>query len=61
MNLTEDLLSNLVKTVTGSYKITFHPNGKDKPETAYEIDFSPPFKRLPMMETLAEKVGEKMP
>ena len=57
MNLTEDLLSGLVKQVTGSHKIIFHPHGKDKPESAYEVDFTPPFKRLPMMETLSQKLG----
>ncbi|EGR28499.1 lysyl-tRNA synthetase, putative [Ichthyophthirius multifiliis] len=57
MNLTEDLLSNLVKSITGSYKIVFHPQGKDKPDVSYEIDFTPPFKRLPMMETLSQKLG----
>lgn len=26
-----------------------------------EIDFTPPFKRLPILETLEERLGEKLP
>lgn len=62
MKLTEDLLSSLVLKLTGSYKIKFHPEGKENPEKSYEIDFTPPFRRVPMMETLSEKLGGvKMP
>lgn len=62
MKLTEDLLSSLVLKLTGSYKIKFHPEGKENPDKSYEIDFTPPFRRVPMMETLSEKLGGvKMP
>jgi lysyl-tRNA synthetase class 2 len=30
MNITEDLLSKMVLELTGSYKLTYHPDYKDK-------------------------------
>lgn len=57
--MTEDLLSGMVKTICGSYKITYHPQGPDGPPI--EIDFTPPFKRYSMMSTLEEKLGVKLP
>jgi lysyl-tRNA synthetase class 2 len=57
--LTEDLMSGLVKEITGSYKLSYHLNGADQPPV--EIDFTPPFKRIPMMSTLEAKLGVKMP
>ena len=59
LKLTEDLMSGLVKEITGSYKIQYHLNGADQP--AVEIDFTPPFRRIPMMPTLEAKLGVKMP
>ena len=60
MSLTETMLSELVKSVTGSFKIQFHPNGRDSDEVV-EIDFTPPFKRVSMMSTLEEKMNVKFP
>ncbi|CAM6101399.1 unnamed protein product [Calypogeia fissa] len=54
MNLTEELLSGLVKELTGGYKIKYHTNGAD--HEPVEIDFTPPFRRIDMLEGL-EKVG----
>lgn len=68
MNLTEEMLSNilpiifinylnvssLVKQVTGGYKITaVKPNGDP-----IEIDFTPPFKRISIVEELRKHLGE---
>lgn len=61
MKLIEDLLSSLVMKITGSYKIKFHPEGKENPDKIYEIDFTPPFKRISMMEALSEKIQAPMP
>ena len=47
---TEELLSGLVKKITGSYIIKYHPEGKDGKEI--EIDFTPPFKRISMIDYL---------
>lgn len=60
MKLTEDLLSNMVFTLKGSYKFKIHPNGPGTSEEV-EIDFTPPFKRLPMMQTLGERLGVELP
>lgn len=39
MTLTEDLVSSLVKEVTGSYVVSYHADGPDAEPTS--IDFSP--------------------
>jgi lysyl-tRNA synthetase class 2 len=57
MNLTETLLSGMVKEITGSYKITWH----DSKGTAHEIDFTPPFKRFNMVEEVEKQGGFKIP
>ncbi|KDN48529.1 lysyl-tRNA synthetase [Tilletiaria anomala UBC 951] len=60
--ITESMISGLVKHVTGSYKVVYHPEGKDKPDAkAYEIDFSPPWKRFDMIETLEAALGVTFP
>jgi lysyl-tRNA synthetase class 2 len=64
MNLTEDMLSKMVMELHGSYKIKYHPNGvetKEDRDNFFEIDFSPPFKRIPMMKGLEEALKVKMP
>ena len=43
MGLTEELVSGLVKEVTGSYVIQYHADGPDAEPTT--IDFSPPWVR----------------
>ena len=47
MDLTEDMVSGMVKSIKGSYKIEYHPEGADKP--AVEIDFTPPWRRISMV------------
>ncbi|GFZ04813.1 lysyl-tRNA synthetase 1 [Actinidia rufa] len=42
MELTENMLSGMVKELTGGYKIKYHANGLDN--DPIEIDFTPPFK-----------------
>ncbi|CAK7337552.1 unnamed protein product [Dovyalis caffra] len=54
MELTEKMLSGMVKELTGGYKIKYHANGLDK--EPIEIDFTPPFRRIDMIEEL-EKVA----
>ena len=60
LDLTEDLLSNMVKDLTGSYKIKIHPDPL-KPEKELEIDFSPPWRRISMLEELEKELGEELP
>jgi len=58
MDMTEEMLSGMVKEITGGYKIKYQP----KPNAEeVEIDFTPPFKRISMIEGLEEKIGEKLP
>ena len=59
MSITEDLVSGMVKSIHGTYKIKYHPDGPDGEEV--EIDFTPPFKRLKMIPTLEETLGVKFP
>ena len=58
MVICEEMVSGLVKKVTGDYKIKYQP--KPGMETV-EIDFTPPFKRISMMEGLEEEMGIKLP
>ncbi len=48
MKFTEKMLSGLVKNIFGSYKIKYQ--GKD-------LDFTPPFKRVPWVEELNKQAG----
>lgn len=58
MVMCEELVSGLVKNVTGGYKIKYAPKpGMDE----VEIDFTPPFKRISMMEGLEEAMNCKLP
>ncbi|KAJ7562550.1 hypothetical protein O6H91_03G073900 [Diphasiastrum complanatum] len=59
MELTENLLSGMVKEITGRYKIKYHANGADK--EPIEIDFSPPFRRIDMISGLEELGGLEIP
>ncbi|KAG8097548.1 hypothetical protein GUJ93_ZPchr0013g37812 [Zizania palustris] len=55
MELTEAMLSGMVKELTGGYKIKYHANGVENPPI--EIDFTPPFRRIDMigeLETMAK-------
>jgi len=53
MDMTETLLSGLVKTIFGSYKIKVHPEeGKE-----IEVDFTPPFRRMRMIPELEKELG----
>jgi len=59
MKLTEELVSGMVKEITGGFKITYHPEGMDKPPI--EIDFTPPFRRISMLEGLQQYGDIKIP
>ncbi|XP_046587009.1 lysine--tRNA ligase isoform X1 [Neodiprion lecontei] len=59
MTITEDMLSGMVKSIHGTYKVVFHPDGPDT--EGVEIDFTPPFKRIPMLKTLETMLNVKLP
>ncbi|KAK9931700.1 hypothetical protein M0R45_018967 [Rubus argutus] len=50
MTMTEEMLSGMVKEITGGYKVQYHSNGLDM--DPIEIDFTPPFRRIDMVEEL---------
>ena len=58
MDMTEEMLSGMVKDITGGYKIKYSPK-PGAPEL--EIDFTPPFKRISMMEGLNEAMNTTLP
>ena len=57
MDLTEDLVSNLVKHVTGGYQTQFHTQHGE----VYEVNWAKPWKRIEMIPALEEACGEKFP
>ncbi|KAL8781026.1 MAG: hypothetical protein Q9213_006203 [Squamulea squamosa] len=57
MDITEDLVSGLVKHVTGSYQTTFHTQTGEE----YRVNWEKPWKRIDMMEGLEKACGEKFP
>ncbi|RVW70490.1 Lysine--tRNA ligase [Vitis vinifera] len=59
MELTEKMLSGMVKELTGGYKIKYHANGLDK--DPIEIDFTPPFRRIDMIEDLEKMADLSIP
>ena len=59
MAMTEELVSGMVKSITGGYQITYHPDGPDG--RSVDIDFTPPFRRIPMVGGLEEALGVELP
>ncbi|KAJ9175431.1 hypothetical protein P3X46_013987 [Hevea brasiliensis] len=59
MELTERLLIGMVKELTGGYKIKYHANGSDK--DPIEIDFTPPFRRIDMIDELEQIANLNIP
>uniref|UniRef100_UPI00398F8061 lysine--tRNA ligase isoform X1 n=1 Tax=Pristiophorus japonicus TaxID=55135 RepID=UPI00398F8061 len=59
MQITEKLLSGMVKHITGSYKVTYHPDGPEG--QSCEIDFTPPFNRISLVTDLEKIMGVKFP
>lgn len=57
MNRTEELVSGMVKHVTGSHQTIFHT--KDGEE--YKVDWSAPWKRIDMISELERITGSKFP
>ncbi|KAJ3115017.1 lysyl-tRNA synthetase [Phlyctochytrium bullatum] len=59
MDMTEVLLSGMVKHITGGYKVVYHPQGPDG--EAMTIDFTPPFRRVRMIPELERILKVKFP
>ncbi|KNC49290.1 lysyl-tRNA synthetase [Thecamonas trahens ATCC 50062] len=58
IEMTEEMISGMVLAVTGSYVVEYKPMHAEEP---YTIDFTPPFKRIPMVAGLEEVLGESIP
>jgi len=57
MAFTEELLSKMVLSIKGSYKFNYHPgDDPSDPNKVMEIDFTPPFNRIPMMKGLEQEM-----
>ena len=61
MKMTEDMLSQMVFQIHGTHIIKYHPNGPEDKDNVIEIDFTPPFRRIPMMKGLEEALGMELP
>lgn len=62
MTMTEELLSGLVKNIHGTYKFKYHPNGTEEENSPeFELDFTPPFRRIEMIPALEEALSVKFP
>ncbi|KAF7994113.1 hypothetical protein HCN44_011382 [Aphidius gifuensis] len=59
MSITENMLSEMVKKITGSCKFQYNPDGPES--ESIEIDFTPPFKKIPLIKTLEDKLNVKLP
>lgn len=59
MDMTEELVSGMVRDLKGSYKIQYHANGPD--QAPVEIDFTPPWRRISMVKGLEEALGTALP
>jgi len=60
MKLTEELLSGMVKELTGGHVIKYHPDPTN-PEVEFEIDFSTPWKRIDLIKGLEEALNVEFP
>ncbi|KAF8533870.1 hypothetical protein BDD12DRAFT_758694 [Trichophaea hybrida] len=57
INVTEDLVSEMVKKITGGYQTKFHTQNGE----IYEVNWAKPWKRIDMMTALEEATGERFP
>ncbi|KAJ2777868.1 lysyl-tRNA synthetase [Coemansia linderi] len=59
LEITEKMVSGMVKYMFGGYKVEYHKNGPD--EAPLVIDFTPPFRRVEMIGGLEQELGVKFP
>jgi lysyl-tRNA synthetase, class II len=58
LEMTEQMISGMVKEITGSYVIAYAADEGGEPVM---VDFSPPWKRISMIDGLEAATGEKFP
>jgi len=63
MEMTEQMMSQMVYAIKGSFKFPYHPKGTEgeNKNEVIELDFTPPFKRIPLMKGLEDALGFKLP
>ncbi|KAI5455474.1 lysyl-tRNA synthetase [Naganishia albida] len=61
MEITESMISGMVKYLTGGYKVKYHPEGKGEGKKEYELDFTTPWKRFDMIGELEKQLNVKFP
>ena len=59
MDMTEEMVAGMVKAITGGYVISYHADGPGSDPVT--IDFSPPWRRIPMVAGLEEALGVTLP
>ncbi|KAL6946369.1 lysyl-tRNA synthetase [Hanseniaspora osmophila] len=60
MDMTELMISEMVKEICGSYEIQYHPNPHN-PEEVMNLNFARPWKRINMIEELEKILKVKFP
>ncbi|QLQ80433.1 hypothetical protein HG537_0D04330 [Torulaspora globosa] len=60
MDMTEVMFSEMVKEITGSYVIKYHPDPSN-PEKELELNFARPWKRINMIEELEKRFNVTFP
>ncbi|KAL0216634.1 hypothetical protein P9112_008818 [Eukaryota sp. TZLM1-RC] len=60
MKMAEDMISGLVHHIHGTYKIKYHPDG-DFTKEPLELDFTPPFRRVSLIDGIEEGLGRSLP
>eukprot|EP01054_Gregarina_sp_Poly1_P008995 Gregarina_sp_Poly_1__8994@NODE_547_length_7572_cov_311_443438_g434_i0_p1_GENE_NODE_547_length_7572_cov_311_443438_g434_i0NODE_547_length_7572_cov_311_443438_g434_i0_p1_ORF_typecomplete_len596_score110_85tRNAsynt_2/PF00152_20/2_1e97tRNA_anticodon/PF01336_25/3e09tRNAsynt_2d/PF01409_20/4e05tRNAsynt_2d/PF01409_20/2_2Peptidase_S46/PF10459_9/3_1e02Peptidase_S46/PF10459_9/1_4RapA_C/PF12137_8/8_2_NODE_547_length_7572_cov_311_443438_g434_i010882875 len=58
-DMTEELVSQMVKEIIGSYKIVYQPDGPEG--KSLEVDFTPPWPRIGFVEGIEAGAKEKLP
>ena len=62
IEITESMVSGMVKYITGGYKVLYHPDQTDTEKgEPIEADFTPPFKRIQMLPELEKILNTKFP
>lgn len=51
----------MVYQIHGTYKIPYHPNGPEEKDNVIELDFTTPWKRIPLMKGLEDALGIELP
>ncbi|KAI8938601.1 Protein kinase, variant 2 [Plenodomus lindquistii] len=57
LEMTEELVSGLVKDITGGYETVYHTQGGE----TYNVNWARPWRRVQMIPALEEATGEKFP